>query len=121
AGVAIGGTGIWLMHFMAMIGFDVPETIVRYDVPTTVLSLVISVMIVSFGLFVVGMGRPAVWKVLVGGPVTGIGVAVMHYTGMTAIRMGGTMAFDQRTVVLSVVIAVVAAIVALAVALVIPR
>ncbi len=119
AGVAIGGTGIWLMHFMAMIGFDVPATIVRYDVPTTILSLVISVMIVSFGLFVVGMGRPAVWKVLVGGPVTGIGVAAMHYTGMAAIRMGGMMTFDKRTVALSVVIAVVAATVALWFALVI--
>jgi NO-binding membrane sensor protein with MHYT domain len=119
AGVAIGGTGIWLMHFMAMIGFDVPSTIVRYDVPITILSLVISVVIVGLGLFVVGMGRPAVWKVLIGGLCTGLGVAAMHYTGMAAMRVGGAMSFDRRTVVLSVAIAVVAATVALWFALVI--
>jgi NO-binding membrane sensor protein with MHYT domain len=117
--IAIGGTGIWLMHFMAMIGFDVPSTIIRYDVPTTILSVVIAVLIVGFGLFVVGMGKPALWKVLLGGVCTGLGVAAMHYTGMAAMRMGGVMSFDQRTVVLSVVIAVVAATVALWFALVI--
>jgi NO-binding membrane sensor protein with MHYT domain len=119
AAVAIGGTGIWLMHFMAMIGFDVPATIVRYDAATTLFSVVIAVVIVGFGLFVVGMGRPAVWKVLLGGLSTGLGVAAMHYTGMAAMRLGGVMSFDQRTVVLSVVIAVVAATVALWFALVI--
>jgi NO-binding membrane sensor protein with MHYT domain len=113
AGIAIGGPGIWLMHFMAMIGFDVPATIVRYDVPITFLSVVIAVLIVGFGLFVVGMGKPAVWKVLLGGLCTGLGVAAMHYTGMAAMRMGGAMSFDPRTVVLSVAIAVVAATVAL--------
>jgi NO-binding membrane sensor protein with MHYT domain len=119
AAVAIGGTGIWLMHFMAMIGFDVPATVVRYDVPITIFSVVIAVLIVGFGLFVVGMGRPAIWKVLLGGVCTGLGVAAMHYTGMAAIRMGGVMSFDRRTVILSVVIAVVAATVALWFALVI--
>jgi NO-binding membrane sensor protein with MHYT domain len=113
AAVAIGGTGIWLMHFMAMIGFDVPNTVVRYDVPMTLLSVVIAVVIVGVGLLIVGMGRPRPWKLLIGGPVTGIGVAAMHYAGMAAIRMGGVMSFDRTKVVLSVAIAVVAATVAL--------
>jgi NO-binding membrane sensor protein with MHYT domain len=117
--VAIGGTGIWLMHFMAMIGFDVPSTVVRYDVPITILSLVLAVLIVGFGLFVVGMGKPAVWKVLLGGLCTGLGVAAMHYTGMAALRMGGVVSFDRNIVALSVAIAVVAATVALWFALVI--
>jgi NO-binding membrane sensor protein with MHYT domain len=119
AAVAIGGTGIWLMHFMAMIGFDVPNTVVRYDVPMTLLSVVIAVVIVGVGLLIVGMGRPRLWKLLIGGPVTGVGVAAMHYAGMAAIRMGGVMSFDRTKVVLSVAIAVVAATVALWFALVI--
>jgi NO-binding membrane sensor protein with MHYT domain len=119
AAVSIGGTGIWLMHFMAMIGFDVPSTVIRYDVPITLLSVVLAIVIVGVGLFIVGMGRPAVWKVLLGGPVTGIGVAAMHYAGMSAMRMGGVMSFNHRIVALSVVIAVVAATVALWFALVI--
>jgi NO-binding membrane sensor protein with MHYT domain len=119
AAVAIGGTGIWLMHFMAIVGFDVPSTVVRYDVPMTLASVVIAVVIVGAGLLIVGMGRPRVWKLLIGGPVTGLGVAAMHYTGMAAIRMGGVMSFDSTRVGASVVIAVVAATVALWFALVI--
>ncbi|HEV7899225.1 MAG TPA: MHYT domain-containing protein [Planosporangium sp.] len=119
AAVAIGGTAIWLMHFMAMIGFDVPSTVVRYDVPMTLASVVIAVVIVGIGLFVVGMGRPSMWKLLVGGPITGVGVAAMHYTGMAAMHMGGVVSYDRTKVALSVAIAVVAATVALWFALVI--
>ena len=28
--LSIGGAGIWLMHFVAMLGFDVPASPVRY-------------------------------------------------------------------------------------------
>ncbi|MGC9668524.1 MHYT domain-containing protein [Planosporangium sp. 12N6] len=119
AAVAIGGTGIWLMHFMAMVGFDVPATVVRYDVLMTLASVVIAIVIVAIGLLVVGMGRPRAWKLLVGGPLTGLGVAAMHYTGMYAIHLGGVVSFDSGRVALSVVIAVVAATVALWFALVI--
>jgi len=119
AAVAIGGTGIWLMHFMAMIGFDVPSTVVRYDLPMTLLSVAVAVVIVGVGLFVVGMGRPSVLKVLVGGVFTGLGVAGMHYMGMAAMRLGGEMTFDRPTVALSIGIAIVAATVALWFALVI--
>nr|WP_277349785.1 MHYT domain-containing protein [Planosporangium thailandense] len=113
AAVAIGGTGIWLMHFMAMVGFDVPSTVVRYDVPITVASVVLAIAIVGIGLLIVGTGQPSAWKLLIGGPITGIGVAAMHYTGMAAIRMGGVMSFEPTRVALSVAIAVVAATVAL--------
>jgi NO-binding membrane sensor protein with MHYT domain len=119
AAVSIGGTGIWLMHFMAMLGFDVPSMVIRYDVPLTILSVVIAVVIVGVGLLIVGMGRPKVWRVLVGGLCTGIGVAAMHYAGMAAMRMAGRMTFDHGIVALSVVIAVAAATVALWFALVI--
>jgi NO-binding membrane sensor protein with MHYT domain len=113
AAVSIGGTAIWLMHFMAMLGFDVPGTVVRYDIPITVGSLVIAVVIVSLGLFIVGLGRPNVFKLLAGGLITGLGVAAMHYAGMAAMQMGGRLSYDNRTVEISVVIAVVAATVAL--------
>jgi NO-binding membrane sensor protein with MHYT domain len=113
AAVSIGGTAIWLMHFMAMVGFDVPDSVVRYDVPMTALSLVIAVVIVAFGLFTVGFGRPSIIKIVTGGMFTGLGVAAMHYTGMAAMRVGGVVSFDRTLVVLSVVIAVVASTVAL--------
>ena len=110
---AIGGTGIWVMHFIAMIGFTVAGTNIRYDVATTIASWLIAVIMVGFGLFIVGYGRPSAAKVLIGGIITGLSVAGMHYTGMAAMRIDGRIGYDRRTVILSVVIAVVAATVAL--------
>ncbi|GAA1750977.1 MHYT domain-containing protein [Luedemannella helvata] len=110
---AIGGTGIWVMHFMAMLGFTVPGMPVRYDVPMTLASWITAVVVVALGLFIVGFGKPSVPKVLSAGILTGVGVAAMHYTGMGAMRMAGVVVYDRTLVIASVVIAVVAATVAL--------
>src|SRR5437899_10819696 len=50
AAFAIGG-GIWLMHFMAMLGFDVPDSPVRYNPVVTALSAGMAVLAVGIGLF----------------------------------------------------------------------
>jgi NO-binding membrane sensor protein with MHYT domain len=111
--VSIGGVGIWLMHFMAMLGFDVPGSPVRYDPWLTALSMLISVVTVGAGLFVIGLGRRTVPRLLAGGMLTGAGVVAMHYTGMAALRIAGEISYEPDLVVASVVIAVVAATVAL--------
>jgi NO-binding membrane sensor protein with MHYT domain len=113
AAVAIGGTGIWLMHFMAMLGFDVPDSLVRYNVAITAVSAVFAVVFVALGLFVVGFGQPSFLRIIPGGVLTGLGVAAMHYTGMAAVRTGGMISYDRNLVALSVGIAVVASMVAL--------
>src|SRR5262245_58032949 len=110
---AIGGTGIWVMHFMAMIGFAVPGVPIRYDVSITVASWLTAVAVVAVGLFVVGYGRPNMLKILVAGVVTGVGVAAVHYTGMDAMRLAATVGYQRSIVIASVVIAVVAATAAL--------
>jgi NO-binding membrane sensor protein with MHYT domain len=112
AAMAIG-TGIWTMHFIAMLGFNVTGTDVRYDVPLTVLSLVVAIVVVGLGVFAVGYSRSKTWSVLLGGLVSGVGVATMHYIGMAAMRLSGTVDYDPGVVVLSVVIAVAAATAAL--------
>jgi NO-binding membrane sensor protein with MHYT domain len=97
-----------------MLGFDVPESMVRYDIAITALSLALAVAIVAVGLCVVGLGRPSTGKIVVGGACTGLGVAAMHYTGMSAMRVsGGRIFYEPQRVALSVAIAVVAATVAL--------
>ncbi|NUT35479.1 MAG: signal protein [Hamadaea sp.] len=110
---AIGGTGIWTMHFMAMLGFGVRGSAVRYDIPITVASAVIAVGVVGIGLFIVGLGKATAPRVLFGGLFTGLGVASMHYTGMAAVRVDGHITHGRDLVIASVVIAVVAATVAL--------
>ncbi|TQS43258.1 MHYT domain-containing protein [Cryptosporangium phraense] len=112
--VSIGGTGIWLMHFLAMLGFTVSNTFVFYDPALTALSALMAVAIVSVGIFLVGLGRPSMVKVLAGGVITGLGVAGMHFTGMAAMRvLDGQVEYDPVLVVSSVVIAIVASTVAL--------
>jgi NO-binding membrane sensor protein with MHYT domain len=118
---AIGGTAIWSMHFMAMLGFAVPGSRIRYDVPITLASTVLAVVAVGVGLAIVATGRFTVPKVLVGGLFTGLGVAGMHYTGMAAMRFNGTLNYDTLRVVASVLIAVVAATVALWLAMTVQR
>ncbi|TYK48377.1 MHYT domain-containing protein [Actinomadura decatromicini] len=109
AALAIGWTGIWVMHFIAMLGFSVGSAEIRYDVPRTILSCVIAVVVVAAGLFLVGFreaGRPAI---VAGGVIMGIGVASMHYLGMTAMNMPGHIGYQPGLVAASVAIAVVAA------------
>ncbi|MFI5840225.1 MHYT domain-containing protein [Catenuloplanes sp. NPDC051500] len=113
AAFAIGGTGIWLMHFMAMLGFDVPASPVRYDIGLTLASAAMAVGTVGFGLFVVGFGPRTVRRTLTGGVFTGAGVVAMHYTGMRGMRVAGVIHYDPALVTASCLIAVVAATVAL--------
>jgi NO-binding membrane sensor protein with MHYT domain len=109
AAVSIGVTGIWVMHFIAMLGFSMPGTTMGYDVPVTILSMLIAVVVVSIGLLIVGFNAYSAWPLLAGGLIIGCGVASMHYVGMSAMRMPGVTAhYDLRVVALSVVIAVVA-------------
>ncbi|MFI5844202.1 MHYT domain-containing protein [Catenuloplanes sp. NPDC051500] len=113
ASLALGGTAIWTMHFMAMLGFAVEGATIRYGVLPTVLSAVLAIVSVGIGLSLVGFGRANLAKIVGGGLFTGVGVAAMHYTGMYGMRLNGTIGYDPVPVVLSVLIAVVAAIVAL--------
>ncbi|MEH1100103.1 MHYT domain-containing protein [Micromonospora sp. CPCC 205561] len=118
---AIGGTAIWTMHFMAMLGFAVEGTRIRYDVTVTVASALIAVIAVGIGLAIVGTGRFSTVRLLAGGLFTGAGVAAMHYTGMAAMRLNGRIGYEPTRVVLSILIAVVAATVALWLAVTVRR
>jgi NO-binding membrane sensor protein with MHYT domain len=108
AALAIGIMGIWVMHFIAMLGFTIPGQSIRYSVPVTILSMLIAVAVVGVGLFIVGYSRRGVWPLLLGGVAIGCGVAGMHYIGMAAIRAQDTLTYNPVLVAISVVIAVIA-------------
>jgi NO-binding membrane sensor protein with MHYT domain len=108
AAVSVATTGIWVMHFVAMLGFTIPGQTITYNVPVTIASMLIAVVVVGIGLLVVGFGSSGWRTLLLGGLIIGVGVASMHYIGMAAMRMPDTVRYDNALVVLSVVIAVVA-------------
>jgi NO-binding membrane sensor protein with MHYT domain len=108
AGLSIGTAGIWVMHFVAMLGFTIPGQTITYNVPWTIASMLISVIVVSIGLLIVGFGGKGLRPLLLGGVIIGIGVACMHYMGMWAMRMPDQMHYNLVLVALSVLIAIVA-------------
>ncbi|MEV6533223.1 MHYT domain-containing protein [Streptomyces sp. NPDC048448] len=112
-GAACLGCGIWTMHFIGMIGFQVEQTAITYNVPLTVLSLVVAIVVVSVGVFIVGYRGAAPVPLAAAGVVTGLGVAAMHYLGMAAMHLDGELHYNVPVVVLSVLIAVGAATAAL--------
>ncbi|MCX2183067.1 hypothetical protein KV205_21400 [Streptomyces sp. SKN60] len=107
------GTGIWTMHFIAMMGFSVRQAPISYDRPITFASLGVAILMVGIGIFIVGYRGATPLTLVTGGTITGLGVATMHYLGMAGMRLHGEVRYDTLTVALSVVIAVVAATAAL--------
>lgn len=108
ASVAVGATGIWVMHFIAMLGFTIPGQPIAYSVPVTMVSMLLAVLVVGIGLFIVGYSDGGILPILAGGVIIGIGVATMHYVGMAAMSMDDTVKYNTGLVAVSVLIAIVA-------------
>jgi len=108
ASIAVGATGIWTMHFIAMLGFSIPAVQITYNVPLTIASMLIAIAVVGVGLFIVGFGNGGWTPLLIGGAIIGIGVASMHYMGMAAMSMPDRQHYNPPLFILSVVIAIVA-------------
>lgn len=114
ASVAIGGTGIWVTHVVAMLGYTIPGQEILYNVPMTVISLAVAISVVAVGLLVAGLGRGGLGPVLAGGVIMGTGIAAVHYFGMAAVSIHGTVHYDLYLVGTSVLIAIVTCAAALA-------
>ena len=111
--IALGGTGIWVMHFVAMLGFSASGVTIRYNIPETLLSAAIAIVVVGAGLFITELGKRKLPAMLIGGALAGAGVAAMHYMGMEAMEMSAEVVYNPVYVIASIVIAVVAATAAL--------
>ncbi len=91
AAVAVG-FGIWATHFVAMLSFSsgIPT---GYDLSLTLVSLGIAVVIVGGGLLFATIGKRRS-DALLAGAIVGIGISAMHYVGMSALLIGGDIAWD---------------------------
>lgn len=112
--IALGGGGIWYMHFLGMAAFQTPRSLgMRYDLALTMGSMVAAIVVAALALWFVGRNPKAIFNLLIGGFLAGCGVAVMHYAGMGAMRMQAVYQWNMSVVALSVLIAIVAATAAL--------
>jgi NO-binding membrane sensor protein with MHYT domain len=112
AAFAMGAGGIWSMHFIGMVAFNLDVT-VRYDLLVTAASLVIAVAVTGVAFHIVTQYTGRLVHLITAGVVMGLGVAGMHYTGMAAMRIPAAIAYDPVLVAASVIIAIVASIAAL--------
>ncbi|MBF6172660.1 MHYT domain-containing protein [Nocardia blacklockiae] len=88
AAASLGGVGTWLAVYVTMLGVEVPVGTIRYDVARMVLAAVLAVASVLAGLLIVGRTTdPA--RLAGGTAAMGLGLGLMHYLGMDAIRVQG--------------------------------
>lgn len=99
------GTGIWSMHFVAMLAFSLPIEL-GYDIFITLISWVAAVAVSGLALHIANRSAMDKRQVLGGGLAMGAGICVMHYTGMFAMRMQPAIQWQPGWFLVSVIIAV---------------
>lgn len=110
-GGLIMGATIWSMHFVAMMAVEFP-VVVSYNLAETMGSTGIAIVATGIGLYIASTNRFGIMSIPLGGLLMGLGIAGMHYLGMSAIR-GCGLAYDTRLVAASVGIAIAASCAAL--------
>jgi len=106
------GIGIWSMHFIGMLAFQLPIDL-GFDLPITLLSLAIAILSSGLALWLVSHPLLPAWQLSVGALAMGVGISAMHYTGMAALRMQPGIDYDPAWFGASLVIAVSASAAAL--------
>ena len=109
--LALGG-GIWAMHFLGMLAFELCAA-VRFDLGITLLSMLPSLAASWVALNLLARRDLSLLQLCVGGVLVGAGIGAMHYSGMAAMQMAPLLRYDPWMFALSIVVAVALAIVAL--------
>lgn len=104
-GATAMGAGIWSMHFIGMLAFQLPVPI-RYDVRTVALSMAAAILASGIALSTLGYRETSPLTLLRGSVTMGLGIVAMHYTGMAAIRSAAITTYRPWIVALSVVVAI---------------
>ena len=92
------GTGIWATHFVAMLAYDggFPTA---YDPIAALASLLVAVLFSAPGFALAA--RQGTRFAALGGAIIGAAISCMHYVGMTALLVPGTIAWDKPLVAAS--------------------
>ena len=109
--LALGG-GIWSMHFLGMLAFELCAA-VRFDLGITLLSILPGLAASWVALSLLARRDLNLLQLCVGGVLVGAGIGAMHYSGMAAMQMGPLLRYDPWMFALSILVAVALAILAL--------
>lgn len=85
ASVALGG-GIWAMHFVAMLGLQMP-ILFYYDAAITLVSALSAILLVGAALILLHFAKRTPAIITLAGGIVGVGILVMHYIGMAGLEL----------------------------------
>lgn len=106
------GAGVWAMHFIGMLAFQLCAE-VRFDLDVTLLSMLPSLAASWVALTVLARRNLSLLQLCIGGVLVGAGIGAMHYSGMAAMQMAPLLRYDPWMFALSILVAVGLAILAL--------
>ncbi|OBS35686.1 putative bifunctional diguanylate cyclase/phosphodiesterase [Pseudomonas syringae] len=101
--------GVWAMHFISMLAFQAPLKI-AYDLSITLISLLIVLITALVAMRALTIPELTLKRCLISAVVMGIGISVMHYLGMSAMRSTATQYYEPRMFALSILVAVLSSI-----------
>jgi NO-binding membrane sensor protein with MHYT domain len=108
AGSAITlATGVWSMHFVAMLAANFPSA-VDYLVLPTLISFLICVIVVGIGAYAAHMPGSPAFRIGTGALAMGLSVSLMHYVGMSAVHLAGPTSYVPSYVVASIGVSIAA-------------
>ena len=113
-GALVMGGGTWSMHFIGMLALRLPCR-VNYDTDITLLSILPGILASAVALGLISRPRFSNGSLFVSGLFLGLGIGVMHYTGMAALRLDGLVRYDPFLFAVSILVAVMLAWVALSI------
>lgn len=114
------GAGVWSMHFVGMLAYDM-NMVHTYDPLITALSMLLAVGLAYGVLAIIRSGRLNIGKLLLGSSLIGLSICGMHYSGMAAMEMDADLKYIPSLFILSAIIAVSASAAALIIIFVVGR
>ena len=107
AGGCTLGMAVWSMHFVGMLAFHLPVPL-AYDLMLILLSALPAIAASLLGFKVLREFRISNSRIVVSGVLMGLGISVMHYTGMAALKMSPAISYNPPILALSVAVAIIA-------------
>jgi PAS domain S-box-containing protein len=102
--IAMGG-GIWAMHFLGMLAFELC-TAVSYNLGITLASALPGIASAWVALYLMTKPTITFTEIVTGGVLVGSGIGTMHYSGMAAMEMAPLLRYSPSLFILSIVVAV---------------
>lgn len=84
AAIVLGG-GIWSMHFVAMLGLQLP-ILFFYDPLSTLVSALAAILMTGLALLILHFRPRSTGTLTLAGIIIGTGISVMHYLGMAGME-----------------------------------